>query len=45
MVHVLVNTLVPVVLTVHLVVWRLIGTTPSPHIGHHKNPTEQARVA
>jgi hypothetical protein len=35
-VHVLTGTLVPVVLTVHLVVRELIGTTPSPALGHHK---------
>jgi hypothetical protein len=42
---VLTNTLVPVVSTVHLVVQRLTNTTPSPHIGHCKNPTNQVRVA
>jgi hypothetical protein len=36
-VHVLAGTLVPVVSTVHLVVRELIGTTPSPALGHHKN--------
>jgi hypothetical protein len=44
-VHELANTLVPVVLIVHLVVQWLIGTTPSPHIGCRKNPTDQVRVA
>ena len=44
-VHVLSNTLVPVVSTIHLVVHWLIGTTPSPHVGCRKNPTDQVRVA
>jgi hypothetical protein len=44
-IHVLVNTLVLVVSTVHLVVRRLIGTTPSPHVGRRKNPMNQLRVA
>jgi hypothetical protein len=40
---VLANTLVPVVSTVHLVVWWLIGTTPSLHVGCHKNlPTSES---
>jgi hypothetical protein len=42
---VLANTLVPVVSTIHLVVQRLIGTTPSPYVGRRKNPMNQVRVA
>jgi hypothetical protein len=39
---VLANTLVPVVSTIHLVVWRLIGATPSPYVGRRKNlPTSE----
>jgi hypothetical protein len=44
-VHMLANTLVPVVSTVHLVVRWLIGTTQSPHVGRCKNPMSQVMVA
>jgi hypothetical protein len=36
-VHMLTGTLIPVVSTTHLVVHELIGTMPSPSLGHCKN--------
>jgi hypothetical protein len=43
--HILANTLVPVVLTAHLVIWRLIGITHQARTSGTTRTYPQVRVA